>query len=227
LPSTELIPLAAVGLATLAAATTDLWKFKVYNLLTLPTLALGLIASTLLGGWAGLWSSLLGSGFGFAILVVFFALGGVGAGDVKLLTAVGAWLGPFWTLQVFIASALAAGVYACLLIFLRGGFLAVALEILSVRQAVFQPKTLGRPDADLSAEVNRADRRRRLVPFAAMICVGYFMNVAWWQSRLVQVWPPYPTRSDSTAVASASIEPVPAVGPAMNRFEMATLKEDR
>jgi len=205
LSSTELIPLLAVGAATLAAAATDLWKFKVYNLLTLPTLALGLVVSTFLGGWAGLWSSLLGAGFGFAILVVFHALGGVGAGDVKLLTAVGAWLGPFWTVHVFIASALAAGVYACLLVFSRGGFLAVAAEILAIRRAVFEPGSIGRPDADIAVEVARPDRRRRLVPFAAMICVGYFFNVGWWHARLVQVWPPYPTRVESPAVASAPI----------------------
>ena len=41
---TDLIPLAAVALATLAASATDLWKFKVYNALTFPTLALGLAA---------------------------------------------------------------------------------------------------------------------------------------------------------------------------------------
>ena len=220
--SSELIPLAAVGVATLLAAATDLWKFKVYNLLTLPTLTLGLAASTILGGWAGLWSSLLGAGLGFAILVVFHALGGVGAGDVKLLTAVGAWLGPVWTVQVFLASALAAGAYAVVLVLARGGFAAVALEIYSIRQAVFRPKALGRPAADLAVEVSRPDRRRRLVPFAAMICVGYFFNVAWWHDRLVQVWPPYPSRPDSLRVASAL-----ATAPVTAGSMMVQPKEDR
>ena len=203
LPSTEFLPLIVVGVVTLLAAWTDLWKFKVYNLLTLPTLALGLLVSTVLGGWAGLGASLLGAGFGFGILVVFHALGGVGAGDVKLLTAVGAWLGPFWTVHVFIASALAAGVYAVGLILARGGVLAVAVEILALRQAIFDPSQLGRPAADIAAEVTRSDRRRRLVPFAAMTCVGFFVMVAWWHARLGQVWPPYPTSAaDQIAVAS-------------------------
>ena len=208
--TTELIPLVVVAVATLLAAATDLWKFKVYNLLTLPTLALGLLGSAALGGWAGLWSSLMGAGFGFAILVIFYVLGGVGAGDVKLLTAVGAWLGPFWTFHVFIASALAAGVYALVLVLGRGGIAAVVVELFSIRQAVFHPKSIGRPDADIASEVKRSDRRRRLVPFAAMICVGYFFNVAWWQNRLAQVWPPYPTRLDSLAVASAPLQVEPS-----------------
>ena len=203
MPSTEFIPLIVVGVVTLLAACTDLWKFRVYNLLTLPALMVGLLVSTVLGGWAGLGASLLGAGFGFGILVVFYALGGVGAGDVKLLTAVGAWLGPFWTVHVFIASALAAGVYAVGLILARGGPLAVAVEILAIRQAVFEPIKLGRSSADIAAEVTRSDRRRRLVPFAAMICVGFFVMLAWWHSRMGQVWPPYPTSAaDRLAVAS-------------------------
>ena len=193
--ASELIPLLVVGVATTLAAATDLWKFKVYNLLTLPMLAGGLAASAALGGWAGLGASLLGAGFGFAILLVFFALGGVGAGDVKLLTAVGAWLGPYLTVQVFIASALAAGAYAATLVLIRGGLLGLAVEVLAIRRAVFDPASLGRPAADMAGEVARPDRRRRLVPYAAMICVGYFAVVAWWQPRLGQVWPPYPTRT--------------------------------
>ena len=206
MPSTEFIPLIVVGVVTLLAACTDLWKFRVYNLLTLPALMAGLLVSTALGGWAGLGASLLGAGFGLGILVVFYALGGVGAGDVKLLTAVGAWLGPFWTVHVFIASALAAGVYAVGLILARGGPLAVAVEILAIRQAIFEPSKLGRPAADIAAEVARTDRRRRLVPFAAMICVGFFVMVAWWHARLGQVWPPYPT-SAADRLAAASFRP--------------------
>ena len=206
MPAFESIPLIVVGVVTFLAAFTDIWKFKVYNLLTLPALGLGLLVSTALGGWTGLGAGLLGAGFGFGILVVFYALGGVGAGDVKLLTAVGAWLGPFWTVHVFIVAALAAGVYALGLLLVRGGPLAVAVEILAVRQAVFVPGKLGRSDADIAAEVARSDRRRRLVPFGAMICVGFFVMVVWWHARLGQVWPPYPmSPADRLAVASVTL----------------------
>lgn len=201
----EFLPLAVVGIVTLLAATTDLWRFKVYNALTLPTLGLGLIAALALGGWAGLGASLLGAGFGFGILVVFFALGGVGAGDVKLLTAVGAWLGPFWTVHVFCAAALAAGAYAVALIFARDGALGVAVEVLAVRRAVFAPAMLGRPEADIAAEVGRADRRRRLVPFAAMICVGFFVMVAWWHAR----WPVTPAEPPAIAAVGDPSAPWP------------------
>ncbi len=206
--SIDLFPLGMVALITMLAASTDLWKFKVYNVLTLPALGLGLIVSTVLGGWSGLGASLLGAGFGFGILIVFYLLGGVGAGDVKLLTAIGAWLGPYWTVHVFIAAALSAGVYAITLIFAQGGILAVAVEILTIRQAVWHPASLGRPAADIAAEVERSDRRRRLVPFAAMICVGFFVMIAYWHAKLAQVWPPYPiSQADHVAVAPTLVNP--------------------
>jgi len=199
---TDLIPLAAVALATLAASATDLWKFKVYNALTFPTLLLGLACSGWLGGWPGLGSSLLGAGLGLGLLVVFFALGGVGAGDVKLLMAVGAWLGPFLTYQVFVASAFAAGLYAAALIWSRGGPMAVVAEVYLLGMALARPGRSARPPATIEAEVRRPDRRRRLVPFGAMTCVGFFATMAWWGARIDEVWPPYDDRPSAVATAS-------------------------
>ncbi len=198
---TEMIPLVAVALATLAASVTDLWKFKVYNVLTLPTLLLGLIVSSILGGWSGLGSSLLGAGLGFGLLVVFFAVGGVGAGDVKLLAAVGAWLGPYLTYQVFIASALFGGLYALVLVFSRGGVLAMMVEMIHARQTLLSPSSWKLPTSTIEGEVQRHDRRRRLVPYAAMTCLGYFATMAWWGHDLPKVWPP---TERSAAVASVS-----------------------
>jgi Flp pilus assembly protein protease CpaA len=45
-------------------------------------------------GWSGLHTSLAGLGLAFAILIGPFAAGGIGAGDVKMMAAVGALLGP-------------------------------------------------------------------------------------------------------------------------------------
>ena len=198
---TDLIPLAAVALATLAASATDLWKFKVYNALTIPTLVLGVAVSASLGGWAGLVSSLLGAGLGFGLLVIFFAAGGVGAGDVKLLAAVGAWLGPSLTYQVFVASALCGGAYALILVFRRGGILGLAVELISARRALVCPRSWKRPTSTMAEEVQRPDRRKRLVPFAAMTCLGFFATMAWWAPDLGRVWPPF-DRAGAVSTAS-------------------------
>jgi prepilin peptidase CpaA len=186
----EAWPLAVVALATLIAAATDLWKFKVYNVLTGPTLLAGLVASSWLGGLGGFLFSLLGVLLGFGLLIGFNIAGGVGDGDVKLLAAIGAWLGPQLTFEVFLASSLFGGAYSAALVIARGGWLALLVELMTTRQALAGPGGWKRPASDIEAEVLRPDRRRRLVPFAAMTCLGYFATLAWWGSDLDRVWPP-------------------------------------
>lgn len=122
-------------------------------------------------------------------------------GDVKLLAAVGAWLGPFLTYQVFAASALFGGAYAVALVLRRHGFLGLAIELISARRTLTSPGSWKRPTASIEAEVARADRRRRLVPFAAMTCLGFFATMAWWSPELGKVWPPY-DRGGKVATAS-------------------------
>jgi prepilin peptidase CpaA len=201
---TDLIPLAAVALATMAASVTDLWKFKVYNVLTVPTLLLGLATSTVLGGWAGLVSSLLGAGLGFVLLVFFFAAGGVGAGDVKLLASVGAWLGPHLTFEVFVASAFFGGAYSLALVLNRGGVLQLALKLIAAKASLLAPGSWRLPESTIEVEVCRPDRRRRLVPFAAMTCLGFFATIAWWGSDLDRAWPPYDGHGVASTVAGDS-----------------------
>lgn len=161
------------------AAVTDVWKYKVYNALTLPLLASGLIYH----GWTneefGLWGSLAGALTGLGILVVFYVMGGMGAGDVKLMTGVGAWLGLEQTFYVFIASSLAAGVYAVVLILLTG---TVAETWLNVQTLWIRLAMIGRVAGDpgrMEVEVSRADRRRRVIPFGAMVALGAIVVWIW------------------------------------------------
>jgi prepilin peptidase CpaA len=179
MPTVSLIPVGVVLTAALIAAVTDLWKFKVYNALTLPMLASGLIYHGLSGGSDALGSSLLGMLFGFASLVVVYAQGGMGAGDVKLMAAVGAWLGMPLTFYVFIASALAGGVYVLGLLLVVGGLndVIVNFQILLLRLAAVG-RHLGQNDR-IETAAQRSERRKRLVPFAAMIAVGIVATLFW------------------------------------------------
>jgi prepilin peptidase CpaA len=168
----QAVPIVVVFTASLVMAVTDVWKFKVYNVLTLPLLLSGLAYHAVVGGVAGFSGSLAGALFGFAVLLAFYVMGGMGAGDVKLMAAVGAWLGLPWTFYLFIASSLAAGVYSVVLL-VMGRNLAETWEnfqILWLRVAILG-RHLGTGHR-VEAEVNRPDRRHRLVPFAAMMMVG-------------------------------------------------------
>lgn len=171
-PPPDLLPLCAAVSVSLIAAATDLRRFKVYNVLTIPALIGGLVASAWLGGWGGLGTSLLGVAVGFGVLVVFFALGGVGAGDVKLFAALGAWLGPWLTFEVFLASSLAAGAYALVLVVLEGGTTLAYIRVGGLARRMRDPAAWSLPADRIDREVARPDRRRRLVPFAATTFVG-------------------------------------------------------
>ncbi len=80
----------------------DLRTNRIPNYLTLGTVLGGLAYQLGVYGWAGLGDGLMGVGLGFGLLIVFYLRGGLGAGDVKALAALGAWLGPWQTLQLFI-----------------------------------------------------------------------------------------------------------------------------
>ena len=74
------------------------------------------------GGWNAGVASGMGWAVGIAIFFVPFALGGLGAGDVKLLGAIGAWLGPMNALWVGLYAGAAGGILA-IFVALTNGYL--------------------------------------------------------------------------------------------------------
>jgi len=110
-------------LIVLAVATfTDLRQRRIPNWLVLPFLLAGIAVSTWLHGWHGAGQSFAGMGLGLLIYGFLFWMGGMGAGDVKLCVAIGAWIGPD---QLFIALVIAgmAGGFMVLCWAAFGGFL--------------------------------------------------------------------------------------------------------
>jgi prepilin peptidase CpaA len=96
-------------LAVLAwAAAEDVRTRRIRNWLTFSLALTGVVQSFGLAGLAGTVSptaSCLGLAVGFALPFVLFAIGALGGGDVKLLAAIGAWVGPGAILQIFLAEA--------------------------------------------------------------------------------------------------------------------------
>ncbi len=117
---TELIPLTVLAIILSIGAACDLRFQRIPNWLTLPAALLSLAYHTVMNGFSGLLFSLEGVGVGIAILLPFYLLGGMGAGDCKLLGAVGGFLGPQGVFMAFLFTAVVGGVYALVLLAASG-----------------------------------------------------------------------------------------------------------
>lgn len=96
----------------LVAAVTDVFSQRVPNWLSLPATVLALCMRYVIGGPTEVFWGLAGWLTGFALLIGFYAKGGMGAGDVKLLAAVGAFTGPQRILWISAYTGVLGGVYA-------------------------------------------------------------------------------------------------------------------
>ena len=142
----------AVGVT---ASAEDLWRRQVSNVLTASAFVAGVGANAYLDGWSGVWSSLLGGLIGFAVFLLFFVLGGMGGGDVKLMAAFGAIIGKD---QVITAAVMTALVGA-----------AMALIFLAYRKL---RRAVAKPDSALDAQPDR----KAFIPYAPAISLGVLLS---------------------------------------------------
>ncbi len=96
----------------LLAAWTDWRQRRIPNWLTVPGLLLGLGMNTIAFGWPGAKASLEGAGLALVLLLPLVLMRGLGAGDWKLMGAIGAFLGPFGLLKALLVSAIVSGLMA-------------------------------------------------------------------------------------------------------------------
>jgi prepilin peptidase CpaA len=171
-----------LALIVIPAAIFDLRWRRVPNWLTLSGLLLGIGLNTFLFGSAGLWSSLQGLGLAFLIYCPLYLLRGMGAGDVKLMAAVGAVAGPADWLGIFILTSLFGGVAAIILIVAKSRFYKTLdnIRLILVSLASGQAPYAVHPQLDV-----RGDQGVRL-PHAVMICcgaLGFLLAASLWAPR--------------------------------------------
>lgn len=170
--SISMVPFSVVLVAALVVAVIDIRRFRIPNGLTAPLFACGVVFHSVVGGFAGLQSSLLGALFGFGILFVFYVVGATGAGDVKFMAATGAWMGIPTTVYVFAVAGIATAIYSTAILLWQGG---LGRATATIRVTLLQLQTIGkhlRVDERVESIAKRDDRRKRLVPFAAMVAFG-------------------------------------------------------
>lgn len=152
----------------IVAAYIDGKQLRVPNWLTYPMVFSGLVYSSYAGGWAGLGDGMLGMLVGLACLLPLYAVGGMGAGDVKLLAGVGAWLGVTTTFYAFCVSTVVGAAMAVLMVLYNRSVskhYSQLLLILSEWMTIKNPRELSRIAAGRKPSM-------LLLPYGIPICVG-------------------------------------------------------
>ena len=157
-----------VCLVLIIAAYIDGKELRVPNWITFPMVLSGLVYSTWIGGWEGLGAGLWGMTVGLLTLLPLYAVGGMGAGDVKLMAGVGAWLGATVTWYAFVATVIVGAIMAIVMVLMRKAwdkhyaqFLLIATEWMTVKD----PRKL----SEIAAE---RKSRMLLLPYGIPICIG-------------------------------------------------------
>lgn len=101
---------------------TDIRQRKIFNIVLVPAAVLALGGNLYYGGMEGGLTSIKGLLLGMALLFIPFMLGGMGAGDVKLMGVIGAFKGPEFVLIAFLATAIIGGLLAIVVMVKSGQF---------------------------------------------------------------------------------------------------------
>jgi prepilin peptidase CpaA len=129
-----------VSVVLVVAAVIDGRQLRVPNWITFPMILSGWLASGVIYGWDGVQVSLWGTAIGLGLLLPAYAIGGMGAGDVKLLAGVGAWVGATQTVWAFAVSAILGAIIAVIMVVVsrkwrhhQRQFASIIAEILVIR----------------------------------------------------------------------------------------------
>jgi prepilin peptidase CpaA len=170
-------PVWVVTITLVVAAIIDGLQLKVPNWITYPMVISGWIYCGVFspGGWEGVLFTLMGTIVGLALLMPAYAIGGMGAGDVKLLAGVGAWVGAEITFYAFAVSALTGGVIAVAMVVWAGAWQKHKNQFWSILNEIATVK-----DPEKLAEI-AAERKPRmyLLPYGIPIAIGSIMYFAW------------------------------------------------
>jgi prepilin peptidase CpaA len=146
----------------IAACIDDLRRRQISNWIPGSAFAGGLVLQTAQHGWRGAGSALLGTLAGAAVFLIFYLLGGMGGGDVKLMAGFGALLG---VKQLFEAALWTAG---C------GGVMALAVIAGGLVRDLW---ARGKSSGEAAASSGQTGRRVDSIPYAPAIAAGVWLSL--------------------------------------------------
>ncbi len=166
------------GLAlAIAAAVVDVRHHRIPNGLTYPGIVLGILLRWLFLGWKGLGGALAGCLLAGGIVFLFYAIRAMGAGDVKLLAAIGSFVGAKHAIVVLLATAICGGVLAIIYAIYKRRIGAMLSNVGSVLQFHVASGIQAHPELNLD---NPSALR---MPYGLAIAAGtlYSFLGTWWR----------------------------------------------
>ncbi len=168
-------PVWLLSLVLVVAAVIDGWMLKVPNWITFPLVLGGWIYSTASFGWEGLLWSLVGTAVGLLLLIPAYAIGGMGAGDVKLLAGIGAWVWAATTLYAFCVSAIVGGIIALVMVMVKRDWYYHATKFWTITNEILEIRDPNK----LSAIAAERKGTMLLLPYGIPIAIGTIGYFLW------------------------------------------------
>lgn len=157
-----------LGILVLIAAAFDIRYRRIPNWLVLAGIVVGLGFNVYDSGWAGLLRAAEGLGLGFILYFPLYLIRARGAGDVKLLAAVGAITGPGNCLWIFLSTAILGGIIAVLVLLVRGRLQRTLFNVAWIARDLLHFQAPYKSSEELDVTTTKGLR----LPHAAMIAVG-------------------------------------------------------
>ncbi len=175
--STTLSPLvySQLALMLVLAAYLDMRYHRIPNGLTFGGAVAALALQYYFGGWGALGSGSAGFALGLAAFLPFFIRGAMGAGDVKLMAAVGAFFGPPATLLAATLTLIVGGAMGVAILVWHGGFGQLARRYLTTLHVLVVTGTLNH------AGPREDEAAARRFPYALAIGLGSLWTILWLQ----------------------------------------------
>lgn len=179
-------PIIVICAGMIAAAVIDWWKFKVPNKLTFPLVISGWILGLLnnfelvpngsFNGQGGLGGALMGTLLAMALMIPIYAIGGMGAGDVKMTMGFGSWIGAFYgsegswiIVYAFCAGTIVGGIIALGMIAVRRQFKENREHVKEIVSDLIHAKSI----VDVADRANNRRSRWHRLPYGVPLCIGF------------------------------------------------------
>lgn len=174
----NIITVVIVVVMLLCASYYDIREKRIPNFLTFSGMGAGIIINIVSSGLKGLQFSIIGFLFGIAVFFIPFAFNFMGAGDVKLMGAVGALMGWEFTLSALLYAAIAGGIIVIILSIFNKRIIKIFFAFLGF---IFNPllnfmykKTLNQKILKLKTYLSnyRFDKNKEYIPYGVAITIG-------------------------------------------------------